>query len=58
MTEESSPAADLLRLATAYQASATLHAAVRLGIADALDPAGTSMPPRLGACCAHWWRLA
>ena len=43
MTEESSPAADLMRLATAYQASATLHAAVRLGIADALDPGPRSV---------------
>jgi hypothetical protein len=37
MTEERPPAADLLRLATAYQASAALHAAARLGIADALE---------------------
>jgi hypothetical protein len=43
MTEESSPAADLMRLATAYQASAALHAAVRLGIADALDPGPRSV---------------
>uniref|UniRef100_UPI0022EAD470 methyltransferase family protein n=1 Tax=Falsiroseomonas oryzae TaxID=2766473 RepID=UPI0022EAD470 len=44
MTEERPPAADLLRLAMAYQASAALHAAVRLGIADALDGGPQSVP--------------